>query len=130
MCRSKTKIFFGKKQQPDSPRLPKKDNSKWSLQDQEQWVRQEPLSSAHFQARPHSTQGNHQQTAGQQQQKDWYSAALQQSAQLGDIAKQEESFPKDTLLPKEGRHKPGYMRRRAAAGQAAFQDEDWFGVAP
>ena len=109
---------------PDLPRLPQKYSSKWGLEVQEQWVRREPVLVAHRQATSHSAQGNHQQTLDQQQQQDWHSAALQQSAQLDEIAKQELT-QEDTLVPDSDRQKPVYMQRRAAAGQAASQDEDW-----
>lgn len=123
MSRSKTKSLFGKKRKPDSPVLTKQ-NSKWGLEEHEQWVRQELTTAAHQQATPHSTQTGHK--LGQQEQQDWYSAALQQSAQLNDIAKQGESEQGVTMLPEEDRQRSKVTRRRAAAGQAASQDQDWF----
>lgn len=128
-CRSKTKSLFGKKRKPDSPVLPAKQNGKWGLEEQEQWVRQEPASVAQQQATSDSTNSRHEAALDQQQQQDWYSAALQQSAQLDDIAKQGESEHEDTLLPNKDRQRSRAMRRRAAAGQIAPQDEDWFSVA-
>lgn len=123
MSRSKTKSLFGKKRKPDSPVLTKQ-SSKWGLEEHEQWVRQEPTSAAHQQATPHSTKTSHE--LAKQEQQDWYSAALQQSAQLNDIAKQGESEQGGTMLPEENRQHSKITRRRAAAGQAASQDQDWF----
>ena len=128
-CRSKTKGLFSKKRKPDSPVLPAKQNGRWGLAEQEQWVRQEPASIAQQQATPDSTNSRHEAALVQQQQQDWYSAALQQSAQLDNIAKQGESEHGDTLLPKDNRQRSRAMRRRAAAGQVTPQDEDWFSVA-
>lgn len=123
MCRSKTKSLFGKKSKPGSPVLTKQ-TSKWGLEEHEQWVRQEPTSAAHQHATPHSTKTSHE--LGQQEQQDWYGAALQQSAQLNDIAKQGESEQGGTVLPKENRQRSKINRRRAAAGQPASQNQDWF----
>ena len=128
-CRSKTKSLFGKKKQPDSPVLPSKQNGKWGLEEQEQWVRQEPVSIPYQQATPHSTQNNRELSMGQQQQQDWYSAALQQSAQLSDMSKQGESAHKDALLPDTHRQRSKAVRRRAAAGHSASHNEDWFSIA-
>lgn len=127
--RSKTKSLFGKNRKPDSPVLPAKQNGKWDREEQEQWVRQEPASVAHQHATPHSADSRHQVALGQQQQQDWYSAALQQSAQLDDIAKQGKPENEDTLLPKTTRQRSNAMRRSAAPGQVASQNQDWFSVA-
>lgn len=128
-CRSKTKSLFGKKKQPDSPVLPSKQNGKWGLEEQEQWVQQEPASGTYQQATPHSTQNHRELELGQQQQQDWYSAALQQSAQLSDMSKQGESDHKDALLPESNRQRSKAARRRAAASHSASHDGDWFSVA-
>ena len=92
-------------------------------------MRQEPASVAKQQATPLPSNNRHEAALGQQQQQDWYGAALQQSAQLDDIAKQGQSEPEDTLLPKKIRQRSNAMRRRDEPDQATSLDENWFSVA-
>lgn len=126
-CRGKAKSSFGKKGKPDSPKLSHKQNAHWGLDEQEQWTRQEPANLAHHQAASHRTSVNQQDKAGPQQQQDWYSAALQQSAQLDEITKQAAPEHAEALSPEENRRQK-HMRRRAAAGHAAERDQNWFSI--
>ena len=124
-CRSKTKKIFGRKNKPDSPKLPVKQNSTWGLEEQEQWVRQEPAGPAHPRAASTHTGSNPTVVSPQQ---DWFSTAMQQSAQLTDLEKKEEPVD-DTLLSRKDKQKQNDLRRRTSAAQPAPPKEDWFDVA-
>ncbi|KAL3156041.1 hypothetical protein ABBQ32_013029 [Trebouxia sp. C0010 RCD-2024] len=130
-AKKKGRHLFGRKKQPDSPKLPYKQHAEWGLEEQEQWTRQEPASLAHHQAASQWTSlGQKERVSAVQSsaQQDWYGAALQQSAQLDEIAKQEESEQADSLPSVKDRPQK-HLRRRSAAGQAAAQDGNWFNIA-
>ena len=126
----KENTFLAGKIKPDSPRLPYKHNAEWGLEEQEQWRRQEPASLAHHQAASQWASRSQDERSGQvlsSGQEDWYSAALQQSAQLDEIAKQAGSEQADASALVEDKRQR-HLRHRVA-GQAAVQDEDWFNIA-
>lgn len=132
---------FGKKEAPDSPRM--KHKNKWGMDEQREFHQQ------HVPATPQRVIDNPSHTmnarAGSQtpnqtpNQDDWFTAALQQSAQLSELAKQEQAEEEqqdaEHTSPKAGK-KRGSKRRQRATAQQPEQDEeqppqdvDWFNKA-
>ncbi len=133
ICRKKAKKVFGKTGAPDSPRL--QNRQKWGLEDQEQWIRQDQFASVPQHIKSHAGSKAETLTSSQRpQQDDWYTAALQQSAQLSELAKQEQAehdewVEQEQRTSKGSKHSQEKLRHRGTAAQAAPQQEDWFNIA-
>lgn len=88
-------------------------------------MRQEPAPAQSRAVSAH-TGGNATDSTPQQ---DWFSTALQQSAQLTDLGKQEGQEHEETLLSKKDKKQHKDIRRRTVAAQPAPLEENWFDVA-
>lgn len=126
---------FGKHETPDSPRL--HTQHKWGVNEQEQWVRQDhiPVTPQSTFTKPSRSVNSPSETHSSRQD-DWFTAALQQSAQLSDLAKQEKA-DEEQQADQAGRssrakkpHKQK-LRDKTEAEQSSppQRDEDWFNKA-
>lgn len=127
---------FGKKEAPDSPRLQHKHT--WGIDEQRQHQQE------HFPATPQRVSDDPINTVSARaesqtpKQDDWFTAALQQSAQLSELAKQEqaeEEQDRKHASPKANRKRGSKLRQRGTAQrpeqdeEQPQQDEDWFNKA-
>lgn len=124
----KAKKVLGRKDAPDSPRVAGKHTKQtWGLEDQERWVRQDEVPA--MLAHNDSSDSHHHQP----QQDDWYSAALQQSAQLAELAKEEEAehrqWVEQEQSTREARPTERRLRHRATPVEQRPRDDAWFKAA-
>ncbi len=126
---------FGKHETPDSPRL--HNQHKWGVNEQEQWVRQDhiPVTPQSTVTKPSKSVDTQSETYSSRQD-DWFSAALQQSAHLSDLTKQEavdkeqqaDQAQSSSRFKKPHKQK---LRHKTEAEQPSppQRDEDWFNKA-
>ncbi|DBA80588.1 TPA: hypothetical protein ACH3X1_007849 [Trebouxia sp. C0004] len=125
----------GKHETPDSPRL--HNQHKWGVNEQERWVRQD-----HTSVTPQSTVTKPSKSVDTQsethpsRQDDWFSAALQQSAQLSDLVKQgkadeEQQADQAERSSRAKRPHKQKLRHKTEAEKSSLpqQDKDWFNKA-
>ena len=105
------------------------------MDEQEQWARQDQLP-----AMPQQVLRNSEMTDAvgsspiEQRQDDWYSVALQQSAQLSDLAKAEQA-EHEQWVEQAQQSARGYrasqekLRNKATAANKKPQKENWFNMA-
>lgn len=126
---------FGKHETPDSPRL--HNQHKWGVNEQEQWVRQDhiPVTPQSTVTKPSKSVDTQSETHSSRQD-DWFSAALQQSSQLSDLAKQEKADEEqlaDQVQSSSRAKKPHKQKLRheteAEQSSPVQRDEDWFNKA-
>lgn len=127
---------FGKHETPDSPRL--HNQHKWGVNEQEQWVQQDhvPVTPQSTRTKPSKSVDTQSDTRSSRQD-DWFSAALQQSAQLSDLAKQEkadEEQQADQAESSSRAQKPHKQKLRhkteaEPSPPPPQHDEDWFNKA-
>jgi len=126
---------FGRHETPDSPRL--HNQHKWGVDEQEQFVRQDhiPVTPQSTSTKPSKSVDTQSETHPPQQD-DWFSAALQQSAQLSDLAKQkkvDEEQQADQAEISSRAKKPNKQKLRhkteAEESSPPQHDVDWFNKA-
>ena len=129
-CRNKAKKLFGKAGEPppDNPRLHNKQ--KWDLDDQEQWIQQDQIAQKQY-----FTDKTENVTLSQKaHEDDWYTAALLRSAQLAELAKQEQAdhdqwVDQGQKSESNNMSSQAKLRHRAPLARKAPPEEDWFSIA-